>query len=363
MASIRPGKVVGTQEIRYYRDGKRYSETIHGTKRDAILRAAVLDAESGNRPGGAPATLGEAMGVWMAGGGNRHSPLSDKAVEGRVRNWVLPRIGNVPLERLTHQRLEAFYREIAPDLSHGSVKNIHYDIRGALNNAVRNGHLAKNPADLVKLRRTEEPREIVPPTPAMISTLLAWVDARDTMAWSELALAVRIAVTTGCRRGEVCGLRWGDIDTERARISILRNVVDLGAGKVQVRRTKTSVIRHIVVPPQVPEATVAHRERWLPHVPGPSEPLFLGTTGDHISPTTLSTRFTEARKQSGVHFRFHDLRHFAVSAWLTTMSLQEVSRAIGHRHMSTTANIYAHQLGDEIDRRPAETLGRLLPDL
>lgn len=363
MASIRPGKTAGTQEIRYYRDGRRYSETIHGTRRDAVLRAAVLDAESANRPGGAPATLGEAMGIWMAWGGNRHSPTSDMALEGRVRKWIRPRLGDVPLDRLNHQTLEAFYRDLRDHLSAGSIYNIHSDIRGALHLAVRNGHLAKSPADLVRLRRPRDHKEIVPPTPAMISALLAWADARETLAWSELALAVRIAVTTGCRRGEVCGLRWDDIDTERSRISILRNVIDLGDGKVQVRSTKTRVQRHIAVPPQVVKSAVAHRAQWLPHALGTREPLLLGSSGDHISPKTLSNRFNVARSGAGVRFRFHDLRHFAVSAWLTSMPLHEVSRAIGHSNISTTAEVYAHRLGYEVDRRPAETLGRLLPDL
>lgn len=360
MAGIRK-RGDGGWEIRWYAGKQRRSKTFHGTLREAKVQMALLEAADAGRSKAGPVSMADAMAVWLEEGGNRTSPNSYRAVESRTRNWVAPRLGHLPVDKITHRTLEAFYRDLSKHLSYDSIQNIRWDISGALRYALREGHITKNPAELVKFDRWEEVPEIEPPTVEMIAALLAWTDAKDRRPWAELGLAVRLAVATGARRGEICGFRWGDIDHDRSSIRIERNVISLKDAAVQVRKTKTNVKRVTGLPEPVIRRLDAHRARWFVDYPsGPDDPIIMGSEpGRHVNPQTISARFQMAKEGSGVHFRFHDLRHFAVSVWLTEMPLHDVSHAIGHRRISTTADTYGHKLPEAVvDRRFADAISR-----
>jgi integrase len=359
VASIKEGRRPGSWEVRYYvPGGKRRSKTVYGTYKQAERQAAVLEHEAGSHVATEGLTLGAALAIWLSHGATRRSPTSNRAIESRSRVHTVPRLGHYAVERITHQLLEGFYNDLAERLSYGAIRNIHSDISGALRLAVRNGHIERSPADKVEFHRWEEPKEIALPTVDELNAFLAVVDAKTTRASAELGIAVRLAIVTGARRGEICGLRWGDIDLATPRISIMRNVIDLPGAQVQVRQTKTGVRRHPVISAPLADRIATHRFRWPTLDPGDSSPLFPGRPDEPLSPTALSDRFKKAREEAGLRFRFHDLRHYAVSVWLTEMPMHDVSRAIGHRQVTTTVNTYGHAVEQGIDRRAAEAVAR-----
>jgi integrase len=357
----------GGWELRWYEAGRRRSKMVYGTLRDVKAEAAIVERDAPKRPHGGPRTLEDAINGWLAHGGRRSSPTSNAAVAIRARRWIIPHIGHLPLERVTEAALEAFYRRLEEHLAYDSIRNIHWDISGALRLAVREGHLAENRAAKVQHLRKEDRPEIVPPSPAEVAKMLHHLDTANTLTAAELALAVCLAVSTGARRGEVCGLRWGDIDPEGFSVRIERNVVSAHGftdGAV-VRRTKTGTRRTVAVPAALIERLDAHRARWhhLDHESAPDEPILRGRgPGRPLTPAQLSARFRRALVATGLSFRFHDLRHFAASAWLEEggMSMQAVSRAVGHKRIATTVDTYGHRLNPEVDRRTAEAIERLL---
>ncbi len=85
----------------------------------------------------------------------------------------------------------------------------------------------------------------------------------DTTA-DPLGLAFRIAVLRGLRRGEICGLRWCDIDLDAGTISVEQTVLQLGGRVVTGGRPKTTGSKRVVY---LDAATVAllrqHRQAWL----------------------------------------------------------------------------------------------------
>lgn len=353
----------GGWELRWYEAGRRRSKMVYGTLRDVKAEAAIVERDAPKRPHGGPRTLEDAVNYWLAHGGRRNSPTSKAAVAIRARRWIIPHIGHLPLERVTEAALEAFYRRLEDDLSYDSIRNIHWDISGSLRLAVREGHLAENRAAKVQYLRKEDRPEIEPPSPADIAKMLAYLDDAATRTAAELALAIYLAAATGARRGEVCGLRWGDIDRAGLSVRIERNVVSAHGftdGAV-VRRTKTGTRRTVAVPLALMERLDAHRVRWhgTEAESAPDEPILRGERG-HLNPQQLSARFRRALVATGLSFRFHDLRHFAASAWLEDMPMQAVSRAIGHKRIATTVDTYGHRLNPEVDRRTADAIDRLL---
>jgi integrase len=95
------------------------------------------------------------------------------------------------------------------------------------------GWIDRNPVD-----RASPPgvrtREISPPTPAELRALLQ--SCLDTHL--DLATLLYVAATTGCRRGELCGVRWEDVDLTMATLVIARSISDAGR-EVSAKETKT----------------------------------------------------------------------------------------------------------------------------
>src|SRR6266542_1864283 len=143
-----------------------------------------------------------------------------------LRRHVRPVLGGVPLRKLTVDALDRFYLRLA---RHGgrcprglpraasTVRQVHSILRRALDQAVRWGWIARNPASLASPPRLT-PREVRPPRPEQVAALnnAAWARDPDfgTLLW--------VGGTTGARRGELCALRWPHVDVPARELLIER---------------------------------------------------------------------------------------------------------------------------------------------
>lgn len=344
-------------EIRWYRpDGSRASRTFHGTWSQAVAQGHIWEQGDGGRTRGAPKTMGDALTAWTKRPGRR--PLTQQAVESRVRNNEMPRLGHLPIERVTKAVLEGFLAELGERLSPGFIHNIRWDISAALDLAVESGAIKENPAKRLRMAEAPEKVEIVPPSAADIVAFLRYADGLDNPIEREVGLAVRLAVATGARIGEVCALQWGDIDFPSCTIAIVRAAIaPIGKG-VKIQPTKTKVRRRVAIPPSLADRLSAARVLKTPAGCAEDDDFVLCTSlCKPLNPGTFSSRFERVRNGTGLHFRFHDLRHFTASAWLADMDAFSASRAIGHTRQSTTTDTYGHPEPD-IDRRTAEAIAR-----
>jgi integrase len=171
-------------------------------------------------------------------------------------------LGDVPLAGLRPEHLDDLYarllRQGARDgkpLSGDSVRRVHGVARRALTVGVRWGWLATNPAFIAMPPRTLR-RPIQPPNPNEVARLLAAARARD----ADLATFLLLAATTGARRGELCGLRWADLDPATGQLDIVRAVIIVNGAWV-LTPTKTRQGRHIALDPTVLRELTAHRQR------------------------------------------------------------------------------------------------------
>jgi integrase len=151
-----------------------------------------------------------------------------------VSKMIDPDLGQLTLRRVTTQRLDAYYASLIRErsLSPASVRHVHAVLRGALGQAVRWGWIPTNPAASAsppKMRR----REINPPEIGDTRLLLAAADEQDR----SFGALLRVLTVTGARRGEVCGLRWRDLDRASRTLSIQRSVASISGGTVVARST------------------------------------------------------------------------------------------------------------------------------
>ena len=160
---------------------------------------------------------------------------------------IFPEFGDMPIADLTPRHLDEWYRKLATGegrsrpLKATSIRRHHAILSSALSQAVRWGWIERNPAERSQPSSMERV-ELQVPTPDEVRTMLAAAETRGPR-WGML---LKLAVLTGGRRGEICGLRWIDVEGEsiRFRRSIYRAGTERGE-----KTTKTGRERRIAVAP------------------------------------------------------------------------------------------------------------------
>lgn len=185
-----------------------------------------------------------------------------------------------------------------------------------------------------------------------------------------LSAAIMLAALTGCRRGELMGLRWSDVDRDRMALLVERSIKREEEGrKLRVGPTKTHQSRRISLDP----VTLAVLDTHLIRAKAGAEDARVVLDEDGyvlsedptgrtpLAPDTLTHRFSRLVLRLGLGpIRFHDLRHSVATNLLAAgYDLAIVAGRLGHRDPSITLRVYSHALEDR-DKQAALTLGELM---
>jgi integrase len=268
---------------------------------------------------------------------------------------VLPRLGALPLTELTPRVITLMYVELlengprngrSPGLSPKTIGNVHIVVHKLLADAVDDDLLVVNPADRAKRPRTGHASgpELRFWEPAELAAFLEHVRGTPLEAlW-------HLASMTGMRRGELLGLRWADIDFERARLSVRRNLVS-----VAYRLVETTPKNHQARVVDLDAGTVAVLERHrrahqLARAGGndkvANDRVFTRASGAPLHPDFVSQSFARAIRGAGMRrIRLHDLRHtHATLALRAGIPTKIVSERLGHATPEFTMRMYQHAL-------------------
>jgi integrase len=288
---------------------------------------------------------------WLPARRSSLRPSTYARYQQEIARHINPFIGNVPLYRLRAAHLDALYEML---LDHGrvdgrglapkTVLNIHQVLRAALGDACRRGLLTRNEA-LLAHPPVLRARVSNKPAAWNASQLATFLFASR---WHRLWPAIYLAATTGMRRGEVLGLRWGDIDIDASRVSVHRTLVAI-AYETAESTVKTRHSRRVIdLAPDTVAVLGAWRQRRVEEG-GRIEPddiVFARADGNGLHPHTLSQAFERlaARSDQPV-IRFHDLRHTHATLLLKAgVPLKVVSERLGHATPAFTMAVYQHVL-------------------
>ena len=166
-----------------------------------------------------------------------------------------------------------------------------------------------------------------------------------------ISLAVLICLYTGLRVGEVCALRWEDIDLNNKYIVVNKTVQRIQQIQVPYRATKTILT---VTPPKtdkairkIPISSVLYSilsKYYEQNYRGDKHYVLTNCNGDMIDPCSIQYKFKELiKKLKLTSITFHGLRHtFATRCIELGMDIKTLSEILGHSNVSTTMNIYVH---------------------
>ena len=244
-------------------------------------------------------------------------------------------------------------------LSAGSIRVVHAILSGAFGRAVRWGWIAASPVDQTEPPATPRANPD-PPTATEAAALLneAWQADID---WG---IMIWLLMTTGSRRGEVCGLRWTRLDLDNAVTIFKRSTGQIG-GRLWEKDTKTHQDRRVTLDPEIVEVLKEHRTRCRQRAaslglslkrdayvfspaPDGSEPM---------KPDTVTQRYGRLAARLGIDTRLHSLRHYSATELIAAgVDVRTVAGRLGHSGGgSTTLRAYTAFV-QEADQRAALAL-------
>ena len=359
----------GRWEGRYVvgRDEKGFPITKNVLAKTKAECAAKLEQlrESLEVPTPEPPKPGISLGNWLDHWYQTYKkaslrPNTQMSYERRIYQHIIPALGNVYLDKLTTGDIQQFYahlkqsgrllrRELYGEgLSDQTVRGIHTTLHAALDKAVEEKLIFRNPADNCKLPPAKS-REMKVLAPEEIQRLL--IQAKEDGCYELLLLEL----ATGLRRGEILALQWGDLNFRTGALRVERQVHRV-KGELVVSPPKSKAgNRTVLLPAPVLHVLKAYRKtvrsRWM--FPSPVK------KDSPLDPAAVRKRLqTVLERGECKRLRFHDLRHtFATASLEHGMDVKTLSTIIGHVSSATTLNTYTHvtdamrqSAADKIDR-------------
>jgi integrase len=254
--------------------------------------------------------------------------------------------------------------DVLAPLSPRSVKYVFTTIRLALDTAVEWGSLPRNVARAIKAPKV--PRvEILAMKPDEVAQFLTHLDQTND---ARASLYI-VAVLTGCRLGELLGLKWADLDLDAGTITIQRTLVAVKGGRPQFSDPKTPRSRRsFTISADAREALRVQRDRQLSEKQSLGEAyqdfslVFARPIGTPLDSGSEGQRFGRAVVAAGLGdgYTFHSLRHSAATMMLAAgISAKIVADRLGHSTAAFTLDRYSHAL-KSLDVDAADTLQAVL---
>ena len=313
-------------------------------------------------------TLGEWMDKWLDEYmifAIRESTLD--SYRGMVNNQVKPFIGNKQLASLTTADIQKFYNKIKKEgrvrehpvhgktLADSMVRSVHMMLHEALDMAVKERLLAKNPTNGTTIPKCNYPEKQILGDNQLETFLEA---IRGQEYWCDFFY---VEVMTGLRRGEICGLKWQDIDFEENKLRVKRSVSVKRGGGVNIGETKTETgVRCIEMPPSVAELLKNRKQtaitEWVfPAFLNPEQP---------IHPQAAYRKLKVILKNAELPMiRFHDLRHtFATHATQGGVDPKTLAGILGHTNASFTLDTYTHVTSD-MQKSASAIVGNMMKNI
>jgi integrase len=303
---------------------------------------------------------------WLPVHKTRIKKTTYRAYRSAIENHINPRIGGVPLGKLTPQILNQLYQQLLANgrrkeeggLAPATVNGIHVVVRKALADAEDAGLIPRNPAIKAKAPRpASQDGELRYWTPSELREFLELVEHH------RLEAAFHLLAMTGARRGEIAGLRWVDVDLDQARITI-RQALLSGEGEVYVSSPKSGRGRTVDLDQATLEKLREHRDRQLLEKVATrrwedSGYVFVKPDGSPLDPNTLTRAFRWIVDRSDLpRIRLHDLRHTHASiAVKAGVPIGVVSERLGHASPEFTLHRYSHVMPG-MQREAADKIAR-----
>lgn len=350
-------------------DGKRFSGTCRTvTEARTAQSLIVADASRGGVVDPSTVTVTEYLEGWLDGKRPSRAQRTNSIQAAHLRTHITPLIGDLRLQKLAPAHLKKLFDHLTRSgLGASSQRQVHQMLVTALGDAYRLELVARNVAQVVKPtpKRGQEEKALPAFTAAEASAFV-------NVARQEIRGPVFIfALSTGMRRGELCGLRWTDVDLERA-VAQVTEVVAHDEGETIVTTPKTGNSRRTVhlAPSAVQllrdvqaeqarlksifdQPVKGHTREYTRKRPWvDSGRVFTNSFGATLDPHNLRRDMQRLCELAGVRtISIHGLRHtYASLSLMRGVPIEVVSKQLGHASVAFTLSQYRWVYREERER-------------
>jgi integrase len=373
-------KRIGPKRYRYaYEgpkiDGKRQQLTgtfydLTKTEAEAELAKLEAQARNGEHVNNPNLTIKQLFSEFMEKKKPTIAVSTYERYEMLARLYILPRLGEMKVRDMRQSHLVDAYGEWRVSgsrerpVSGRTVRHAHDLIRCVLNFGLRRELVARNVASLI-------PPEDLPKAPkpepkaldqAEVKRLLETVKIPSSRSFKRsyltaepwFAPAVCFSVYTGARRGEVCALKWTDVNLDAKSVTIRRSLADTKSAGRFFKEPKNGKARTIALPAPLVSILEEHhavqeRERKaLGQGYCDGDLVFARPDGSFVTPWCYTAAVKRLAKRAKVKaFSLHDLRDTHASLLAKNgVPLEVVSKRLGHSSIGVTAERYLHVYTD-----------------
>lgn len=342
---------------------ERLYGTVKGTKKqaEAALRKLIEKLELGISTDASATKLRDWMDTWLTNYLPNIEATTRVGYKESIKNYIDPYLGNTPLKALKTDNIQAWINKLHQrGLGAKTIRNAYNNLNASLKKAVVLRMLPYNPCVGTVLPKLKRPKVNVY-NPTEIQQLLKATHG------TTLYMPVVLAVLTGMRRGEVCALKWSNIDFEKKLIHICENRVH--GEKTVIEKAPKSEAGNRKIPISKELSTILSSARMQyyndasSYGPGFHDLgyVFHNENGDPFHPDSLTKMWRVFMEKSGLpYIRFHDLRHSNATALIAAgVNPKTVQQLLGHSDVSITLNTYTHVL-PSMERAAVETLDSVI---
>jgi integrase len=335
-----------------WQDGKRQRKTLYGASKRQVLerlKEAQKQREAGVVLQTSKQTYEQLVTQWLTTvQKTKVAPGTYAREEVIVRRHLIPKLGKLPLEKVSAQTIQAYIAGANENHAPATVRLQFSVLHSSLEYAAKIGLIARNSAKYAVLPRPVKPNRrslTVPEVQRLIER--AADDPRG-------ALYI-LAISTGMRIGELLALRWDDIDLSKCVVRVERKALHLGKQLIEDSPKSAAGRRTIDLTPDAAAILQRHRqaqrearmrsEQW-------ERPDLVFTAGNgkpQRANNITSSIFPRFLREAGLpRITFHELRHSFISFMLSNgENISVVARIVGHSDVSMTLRRYRHLLPHE----------------
>ena len=282
-------------------------------------------------------------------------------------------LGDVLMEDITNLQVEQYINDLQLNgtnefngnpLAYKTILKHYIVLHALFENAVENEVISFSPMQKMKRpkpRKDEAPKKTIVYNESEIAYIFECLN-KEPLRWKAL---VMFAIDSGCRRGEIVGMKWSEIDFKTGKTNITRNAQYTAGKGVYISTTKSRKARTIYLNLQC-RAVLAEwkREQTILHMAqGISSNGFCFTQENGAmmhpqAPTAYLSRFGKKYNLPGIHP--HSLRHsMATISIANGADIVSISEKLGHAEPSITLNVYSHA-NEEAQQRANEALANAI---
>ena len=362
--------------IRYYQDGKQIERIGGKTKKEAQskLNEILYKLENGYTIS-SDMFISDYLDMWLD---DYIKDIRSENTYVKYKNicdkYIIPVLGDIKLSALKVIHIEKLIRHFRKEgLNPTSTQNYYGIIRAALNKAVKLQLLNDNPCKFIDTPK----RSKFKANTLTVQEFYLIYDKLNAELYEDyiFKLALDIALETGLRRGEMCGLTWDDIDFNNKCIHINQALIRVD-NTYTISSLKTdSSYRSLPVSDALLVKLENHKKRqkinrvkygqfYLKNIFNKKEYdlVFTWENGKFIIPSNFLQRLKRMLKHCNINknIRWHDLRHTNATLLLEGgASMKTVQERLGHSLMQTTSDTYAH-VTEKMNREATNIISNIL---